>query len=101
MLKDLLQHEARWWERLSGLDLTIEYCPEGKNPANKLSRRPDYIESDKDKWVMHIVEYVTRNSTKDKCIRKTAKSVQASDSTEITSEPNQVLENQPTTDKNS
>ena len=50
---------------------------------------------------MHIVEYVTRSSTKDERTWNMAKGVQAPDNTEMTSEPNQVLESQPTTNKNS
>ena len=40
--KDLSRREARWWERLSGLDLAIEYRPGKLNPADGPSRRPDY-----------------------------------------------------------
>lgn len=49
---------------------------------------------------MYIIGYVMRSSTKDKRTRNTAKSVQAPDSTEVTSELNQVLESQSTTNKN-
>ena len=49
---------------------------------------------------MHIVGYVTRSSTKNKCTRNTAKGVQASKITEVINKPNQVLESQPTTNKN-
>ena len=38
----LNRREARWWERLSGLDLAIEYRPGRLNPADAPSRRPDY-----------------------------------------------------------
>jgi transposase InsO family protein len=40
--KELNRKEARWWERLSGLDLHIEYRPGKQNPADGPSRRPDY-----------------------------------------------------------
>ncbi len=42
MDKTLNRRKARWWERLSGLDLAIEYKPERLNPADAPSRRPDY-----------------------------------------------------------
>ena len=99
MSKNLLWREARWWERLSSLDLAIEYYLGGKNPANGLSHCLDYMESDENMRVIHIVRYVTRSSTKNERIRNTAKDVQVPKTTEVTSEPNQVLESQPTTDK--
>lgn len=34
--------EAQWWERLSGLNLSIEYRPGRLNPADAPFRRPDY-----------------------------------------------------------
>ena len=40
--KNLSRREARWWERLSSLDLVIKYRPGRYNPADGLSRRPDY-----------------------------------------------------------
>ena len=40
--KTLNRREARWWERLSGLDLVIEYRPRRLNPADAPSRRPNY-----------------------------------------------------------
>jgi hypothetical protein len=43
--KTLSRREARWWERLSSLDLQIEYRPEKKNPADGPSRRPDYVDA--------------------------------------------------------
>ena len=100
MPKNLLQREARWWKKLSGLDFAIEYCPEGKNPANRLFRHLDYIKSDENKQVMYIVGYVTRNSMKEERTQNTAKNMQALDSTKVVSKPNQVLESQLTTDKN-
>ena len=42
--KKLSRREARWWERLSSLDLVIEYRPGRHNPADGPSRRPDYME---------------------------------------------------------
>ena len=44
--KALNQREARWWERLSGLDLSIQYRPGKLNPADAPSRRPHYEEED-------------------------------------------------------
>ena len=58
--KNLSRREARWWEKLSGLDLEIEYRPGKHNPADGPSRHPDYI----DNKPMHTVRYVTRSSTK-------------------------------------
>ena len=98
--KNLLRHEAKWWKRLSGLDFAIEYYPGGKNLTNRPFCPPDYIESDEDKQVMHIVGYVTRSSTKNECAQNMAKGVQAPDSTNVISEPNQVLESQLITNKN-
>ena len=40
--KTLSRREARWWERLSSLDLQLEYRPGRNNPADGPSRRPDY-----------------------------------------------------------
>ena len=40
--KNLSRREARWWERLSSLDLVIEYRPGRYNPTDGPSRRPDY-----------------------------------------------------------
>ena len=100
MSKNLLQHEARWWKRLSGLNLAIEYCPRGKNLGNGPFHCSDYIKLDEDKQVIYIVGYITRSSTKNKHAQNTAKGVQALDSTEVVSEPNQVLENQPTVNEN-
>ena len=40
--KNLNRREARWWERLSGLDLQIIYRPGKLNPADAPSRRSDY-----------------------------------------------------------
>ena len=88
MSKNLLQHEARWWERFLSLDLAIEYCTEGKNLANGLFCRPDYIKLDEDKQIMYIVGYITRSSTKNECTQNTAEDVQAPDSTKVTSKPN-------------
>ena len=58
--KNLSRREARWWEKLSGLDLEIEYRPGKHNPADGPSRRPDYMDNEP----MHTVGYVTRSSTK-------------------------------------
>ena len=44
--KQLNRREARWWERLSGLDLSVQYRPGKLNPADAPSRRPDYEEED-------------------------------------------------------
>ena len=44
--KQLNRREARWWERLSGLDLFIQYRPGKLNPADAPSRRPDYEQED-------------------------------------------------------
>ncbi len=44
--KQLNRREARWWERLSGLDLSIQYRPGKLNPADAPSRRPDYEPED-------------------------------------------------------
>ena len=44
--KALNRREARWWERLSGLDLSIQYRPGKLNPADAPSRRPHYEEED-------------------------------------------------------
>ena len=52
--KTLNRKEVRWWERLSGLDLFIEYRPEAKNPVDDSSRRPDY-ESEKERRVIEEV----------------------------------------------
>ena len=51
-----------WGERLSGLDLAIKYRKEKNNPADDPSRRPDYM--DKEDKLVHIVDYVTRSSTR-------------------------------------
>ena len=61
--KNLLRQEARWWERLSGLDLAIEYDEEKKNLADGLSRHPDYMNPEDNK-VMYIVGYVIQSSAK-------------------------------------
>ena len=42
--KNLSRREARWWERLSSLDLVMEYRPGRHNPADGPSRRPDFME---------------------------------------------------------
>ena len=99
--KNLSRCEARWWKRFLDLDFAIEYCPGGKNSANGPFHHLNYIKSDKDNQAMHIVEYVTRSSIKDKRAQNTTKGVQASNSTKVISEPNQGLESQSTTNKNS
>ena len=58
IIKNLLRQEARWWERLSGLDLAIEYCERKKNPADKPFQYPDYMNLEHN-GVMCIVDYVT------------------------------------------
>ena len=40
--KSLTARQARWAETLSGFDFEIAYRPGKKNPADGLSRRPDY-----------------------------------------------------------
>lgn len=40
--KELSRRQARWAERLSAFDLRVEYRAGPKNPADSLSRRPDY-----------------------------------------------------------
>ena len=45
IIKALSRREARWWERLSDLNLKIEYKSNKTNSADALSRRSDY-ESD-------------------------------------------------------
>ena len=41
-VKELTRRQARWAQRLSAYDFTIEYRAGSKNPADGLSRRPDY-----------------------------------------------------------
>ena len=60
--KTLSRREIRWWKRLSGLNLAIEYHEGKNNLANGFFRCLDYI--DKDNKPLHIVSYVTRASSK-------------------------------------
>ena len=84
--KTFSQREARWWERLSGLDLAIEYCEEKSNPADGPSRRPDYI--DEDDKPFHTVSYVTCLFTKcDLAQEVPEKDGQASKESEANVEP--------------
>jgi hypothetical protein len=55
--KTLSRKEARWWEKLSGLDLSIEYRPGRSNPADGPSRRPDYM----DEEALHVNQLILRN----------------------------------------
>jgi hypothetical protein len=41
--KPLTVRQARWWETLSGYNLTIVYMTGKKNPVDAPSRRPDYV----------------------------------------------------------
>ena len=84
--KTLSRREARWWERLSGLDLAIEYREGKKNSVDGLSRRPDYM--DKDDKPIHIVSYVTRSSSKRVMAQDASKeSGQISEEPEVNIEP--------------
>ena len=40
--KQLTRRHARWWEQLSGFDIKLQYRQGKLNPADGLSRRPDY-----------------------------------------------------------
>ena len=85
--KNLSRREARWWERLSGLDLAIEYREGKKNPADGPSRRPDYMNPE-DNGVMCIVGYVTQSSAKRAMAQEALEDrSQASSSPEVTVEP--------------
>jgi hypothetical protein len=44
-IKSLNGRQAQWAIALSGYDFTIAHQPGKKNPANALSRRPDYVPS--------------------------------------------------------
>ena len=46
MDKQLNGIETQWWERLSALDLSIQYRPGKLNLADAPSRRPDYKPDD-------------------------------------------------------
>lgn len=46
--KTLFHKKTRWWEKLSDLNLVIEYCPSRKNAADESSRCSDYIASNND-----------------------------------------------------
>ena len=60
--KTLNRREARWWERLSGLDLSIEYRPGRLNPADAPSRRPDYEDHARD---LGGATWIKQDSTSD------------------------------------
>jgi hypothetical protein len=40
--KELTPKQARWAEELARFDFEVEYKPGQDNPADALSRRPDY-----------------------------------------------------------
>ena len=84
--KTLSRKEARWWERLSGLDLAIKYCEKKHNPADGPSRRPDYM--DKDNKPLYIVGYVIRLSKNCKLAqRNSEEGGQAPKEPEVNSKP--------------
>ena len=58
--KNLSWQKAKWWEKLSNLDLKIEYRPGKYNPANRPFQYSNYI----DNKSMYIVGYVTKNLIK-------------------------------------
>ena len=84
--KTFSRKEARWWKRLSGLDLAIEYREGKHNPADGPSRRPDYM--DKDDKPLYIVGYVTRSLKNRKMAQgNSEESGQAPKEPEVNSEP--------------
>ena len=63
--KTLFCKEARWWEKLSGLDLVIEYHLGRKNPTDRPFRCLDYVASNDDsEQTLCTVEYMTRSLVK-------------------------------------
>ena len=92
--KTLSCKETRWWEKLSGLDLVIEYCSDRKNLIDGPSRCLDYIASDNDsEQTFHTVGYVTRSLVKaDKMIQGNGEVRQALPAPEATSKPDHVSE---------
>ena len=63
--KTLSRKKVRWWKKLLGLNLIIEYCLGRKNPADRPSRHPDCVASDNDsEQTFCTMGYVTRSSVK-------------------------------------
>ena len=86
-MKNFLRQEARWWERLSGLEFAIEYCEGKKNLADESSQRPDYINPE-DNGMICIVDYITRSFAKCAMAQKALENrSQASSSPEVTIKP--------------
>ena len=92
--KTLSRKEARWWKKLSGLDLVIEYCLGKKNPADRPSRCSDYVASDNDsEQTFCTVEYVTRSLVKaNKTVQGNREIHRAFPTPETTSESNHASE---------
>ena len=60
-IKELTRRQACWAQRLSAYDFTIEYCAGSKNPADGLSRRPDYAPApaemaDYNSAILHLLQ---------------------------------------------
>lgn len=100
--KTLSCKKVRWWKKLSGLDLVIEYHSSRKNLADKPSHHPDYVVLDNNsEQTFHTVEYVTRSSVKaDKTVQKNGKVRQTLLAPEATSKPNHISEGQLAKTKN-
>ena len=95
--KTLKPQEARWWEQFSGLDLAIEHQEGKKNPANSLSRRPNYYrdKTDDTDETYQILGYITQSLVKaqrkaiESVWRAAGKESQAPQGTKAKSGPNQ------------
>ena len=94
--KILSRKEARWWKKLSSLNLVIEYCPDKKNPADRPSYHPDYVTSGNDsEQTLCTVRYMTRSLVKaNKTVQENREVCQVLPTPKVTSESDHASESQ-------